>query len=287
MQPFKLIVESYKGFARHKASFLAASISYYAFLSLFPLLLFVISLLGFFLESGQIQEEVLSYVHRVLPVSGQLIESNLRAIIEKREGVGLLGLAGLLWTGTEVFSALEYALNTILSIPTPRHFLKHRLFAFLLVLAGALLVSISLIATSFVSPFKGLLLDLAPDAGSTIALLLPVVSVLVALATSIGIFFLTYSLVPNAYSAWRDLWLGAVAGGLVWEMAKYAFGWYLGSLARYDVLYGTLGAVIALLVWVYLSGSILLFGAELNLSYRTLRKGSSLLSSPRSSPEPS
>lgn len=272
MQPFRLLVESYRSFARHKASFLAATVSYYAFLSLFPLLLFVISLLGFFLESAKIQEEVLSYVHRVLPVSGQLIESNLRAIVEQRESVGLVGLVGLLWTGTEVFSALEYALNTILSVPTPRHFLKHRLFAFLLVISGALLVSVSLIATSFVSPLKGLLLYYAPDAGSAIALLLPAVSVLVAVATSIGIFFLTYSLVPNAYSAWGDLWLGAVAGGLIWEVAKYAFGWYLGSLARYDILYGTLGAVIALLVWIYLSGMILLFGAELNLSYRMLRK---------------
>ena len=191
MQPFKFLVESYRSFARHKASFLAATISYYAFLSLFPLLLFVISLLGFFLESAKIQEEVLSYVHRVLPVSGQLIESNLRAIVEQRESVGLVGLVGLLWTGTEVFSALEYALNTILSVPTPRHFLKHRLFAFLLVISGALLVSVSLIATSFVSPLKGLLLYYAPDAGSAIALLLPAVSVVVAVATSIGIFFLT------------------------------------------------------------------------------------------------
>lgn len=272
MRLLELIAESYRGFARHKASFLAATISYFAFLSLFPLLLFVISLLGFFLESSKIQQQVFLYVHGVFPVSGQLIKSNLQAIIRQREGVGLVGLVGLLWTGTAVFSALEYALNTIVNVPTPRHFLKHRLLAFLLVLVGALLVSVSLAATSLASSLKGLLFFYVPDAGSALVLLLPVASILVAVLTSVAIFFLTYFLVPNAHTAWSDLWLGAIAGGLIWEAAKRAFNWYLGSLARYDALYGTLGAVIALLVWVYLSSLILLYGAELNLAYGKLRK---------------
>lgn len=250
---------------------MAATISYYAFLSLFPLLLFVISLLGFFLESSRVQQEILVYVDSVFPASVELIRSDLQAIVREREGVGLIGLLGLLWTGTAIFSALEYALNTIWSVLTPRHFLKHYLLAFLLVLAGALLVLVSLIATSLVSSLKGLFFHYASDARASLSLLLPFVSVLVGLATSMAIFFLTYFVVPNVYHRWKDVWLGATVGGLSWETAKYAFSWYLSTLARYRLLYGTLGAAIALLVWIYISALILLFGAELNLGYQNFR----------------
>lgn len=271
MGVFELLAENYRSFVRHRSSFLAATISYYAFLSLFPLLLFVISLLGFFLESSRVHREILVYVDSMFPASVELIRNNLQAIVREREGVGLIGLLGLLWTGTAVFSALEYALNTIWSVPTPRHFLKHRLLAFLLVLTGALLVLVSLTATSLVSSLKGLFFHYASDAGTSLSLLLPFVSVLVGLTTSIAIFFLTYFVIPNVYHRWKDVWLGATVGGLSWETAKYAFSWYLSTLARYRLLYGTLGAVIALLVWIYISALILLFGAELNLSYQNFR----------------
>jgi membrane protein len=89
---------------------------------------------------------------------------------------------------------------------------------------------------------------------------------------SIAAFILIYRTMPRAAVDWQDVWPGGLAAGIVWEVAKQLFAWYLGNFARYGLVYGSVGAIIAFLFWCYLSAMILLLGAELTAEYSRWRR---------------
>lgn len=226
------------------------------------------------MQSAQIQNEIFGFVSRNLPVVGEVVKKNVEAVIRERGSVGIIGLLGLLWTGSVIFAALEHALNVIWEAPIPRHILKHKLLAILLIVGGALLVLVSIIMTSLASSLRYFAFYLFPGREESFAYFWSAATGLVSVCIGILTFFLIYKVVPNIRLRVRDLWLGAVVAGIGWEGAKYLFGWYLKSLARYELLYGTLSAVIALLILIYISALILLLGAEVNFSYTKMRKTS-------------
>ena len=84
---------------------------------------------------------------------------------------------------------------------------------------------------------------------------------------SVCAFILIYRLMPRARVGWRDVWLGGLIAGLIWGAGKQIFAWYVGNVATYNVVYGSVGAIIAFLLWCYLSGQILLLGAEFTAEY--------------------
>jgi membrane protein len=88
-------------------------------------------------------------------------------------------------------------------------------------------------------------------------------------------FILIYRTMPRARVGWRDVWLGGLVAGLVWEAGKQIFTWYVSNVADYDAIYGSVEAIIAFLLWCYLSGQILLLGAEFTAEYSRWRPAGS------------
>jgi membrane protein len=89
---------------------------------------------------------------------------------------------------------------------------------------------------------------------------------------SVCAFILIYRTMPRARVGWRDVWLGGLIAGLIWEAGKQIFTWYVGSVANYNAIYGSVGAIIAFLLWCYLSGQIILLGAEFTAEYSRWRR---------------
>jgi membrane protein len=248
-------------FDRHNGFDLAAALAYYALLSLFPAVLGVSAVLGMVL--APLQEQVLLHVAQLLPASQQLVTENLRAIIEGRATAGLLSLAGLLWSGRAVFGSLCRALDAVWETPQRRPLHRQFLVDTGLMACSALLLVASVVATAVFS----LLGRADPLQASLVSPVLQLASSLVTVAATVLVFAVLYCIVPNVALSWRDVWPGALLAAVVFEAAKTVFVWYLVAAANYASVYGSLASVVVLLVWAWLSGIVVLLGAEVAAQY--------------------
>jgi len=238
---------------------MAAGVAYYALLSLFPLLLGLISLYGLFLSSESVQEQLLDFFRDNFPGSIDWIERNIEDVIRLRGVVGALSLVLLLWSGSRLFSAMRLVVNRAWGIQKGRPFHIGKLIDVSMVLGIGVLAFLSLAATTAIqaaSPHVGLLATVALNFGRLLPFLM-----------NLAIFLIIYKFIPNTKTLWRYVWPGALVAAVVAELAKSLFALYLREFANYDSLYGSLGSVIALLVWVYISALILILGAEFTSEY--------------------
>ena len=246
----------------------AAAMSYFGLLTLFPALLALLAL-G---NSVAAFSEMLARLIEVYPGSKDFLRSTVRSI----ENVGFWGgvscVVVVLWAGSWVFAVVERALNRLWGTK-PRAFLHGRALTIGMIgVVGVVLI----ISVFFTSVLVGLqqLADQIPVrlprrmqwlliVGSAFwQLVLAVASTLV----TVTLFAAVYRLVPNGRVTLRDTLPGAVVAGLLWELAKYIFAWSLGYF-HYDQIYGSVGAVVAVLTWSYVSSLILLFGAQLTVVF--------------------
>lgn len=243
----------------------AAAIAYYAIFSLFPLLIFLIAFYSSVLQSNELQEQVLNYCDQFLPSSRNIVSENIRQVIELRGTVGVLGMAALLWSATGVFAGISQNINQAWKDAQPRHFLHERVLALVMVAGLICFVVISLVATAAFN----LSLKLAPVLGQEIFAGMSVAGRwAVQLTPFFGIltlFTLMYKFVPGTQVRWIEAGAGGLCGAVCWEGTKHIFTWFLGSdWNSYQLVYGSLGAVVALQLWVYICSIIILLGAHLS-----------------------
>jgi membrane protein len=195
--------------------------------------------------------------------------------------IGLLVFAGLLsiWAASGVMLSLMEGFRAAYRIPAGRPFLKQRAMAAVLVVGAALPVvlasSLILFGTrieEWILTKIGLLAEGQRLLG-TLNLVTEVVRSGIALAAIIAGASLLYYLGPNHPRSIRSVWPGAILATVLWWVATTAFGWYVRNIANYNFLYGSVGAVIALLVWMYLLSVIVLIGCEFNAERDRLRDG--------------
>ncbi len=261
---FSYLKIAFASFSRLRAAQAAAGIAYYAFFSLFPLLLLLVAGGSYFLSEEQVIAYVLRFVRSVLPISTDFLNRNIDRVLELRGPVGITGIVGLLWSSTGVFTALAHNINLILSEAKQRGYLRRRLVA--LGMIGVLVVFFlfSIAATTIGEVLPNLQ---APSASNDIALGAKVFALLTTLIewTSVFLMFLAmYRWVPTVIVSWRAALWGAMVAMLLWQIATNAFTWYLQhGFSRYELIYGSLGAVAALLFLIYINAWVALFGAHL------------------------
>ena len=256
---------AFERFNRVRGPEAAASIGYYALFSLFPLLLVLVSVLGYLLVN-QNPVDVIESVLRMVPVSRSFIIESLTGIVQQRSTIGLIGLAGLGWAASGVFLTLLRNLNRAWPAATNRSFLEGRLAALAMValmVAGLLLIFV-LVTLSNVLPRLNV-----PIQGSVAVYRSSVWQVLASLVPwflAFLVFLGLYRWGPNTHVPWRQALWGAVLATIAWEIATLVFTWYLRNygLESYQLIYGPLGASIALLTWIYLTAYITLFGAHIS-----------------------
>jgi membrane protein len=248
-------------FSDTRASQAAASLAYYAFFSLFPLLLVLISGGSYFLNSQQVYQSVTQFVQQAIPVSNQMITENLRQVLAIRGTVGLIGLLTLLWSASGVFTNLAYNINLAWPGAPRRNFLEKRLVGLGIIagLGGLLILSLSLDWVTNLIPF----LSIASASSSTLSLW-RLFSSLGSWLTIFLLFLALYCWVPTEKVYWSATFCGALTASIAWKAATAGFSWYLRSgLGRYQLVYGSLGAIVALLFLIFIVSMITLFGAHL------------------------
>jgi len=259
--------DAYGGFNGANAGHVAAALAYFTMFSLFPLLLALIAAGSFFLEGEQVQQRVVQSLMQVVPISAELIRSNVDQVLERRGTIGIVGLVGLIWSGTGVFTVLLDHVNRAWARAEKRSFLKKRLLGLGI---GILGIVAALLMLSFLStPVLNVLPRLEIRVGDRVAIFDRPVWTLISSGLPVLLTFLTFLALyrwgPNTDVRWAEAAWPALFVALTWEVAKRVFAWYVSSdLVRYRLVYGSLGAVVALLLWIYVSSMLVLFGAHLS-----------------------
>jgi membrane protein len=243
---------------------LAAQLSYYLFLALFPAILFLLALASFFPISNAADEVGRSLAPFVSPQILELIQDQMRRIANNDNG-GLLtfGVAAALWSSSAAIVSIVGALNRAYDIEEGRPWWRVRLVAIALTFALAVVVltalSLVLIGPTVAEKLGQVTGWGAPFEWTWLVLQWPLVFFLIA--TGIG---LIYYFGPDADQDWAWITPGAIAATILWLVASLLFKVYVANFTDYEGSYGTVGGVIVVLLWFYLSGIAILAGAELN-----------------------
>ncbi len=261
-------------FQRDDALGLAAQLAFYLILALFPFLLVLVSLMGTFSSPG-LAEQVLGYFREVTPEQVYwIIESYLSDIIAgNRPAPGLfsVGLVIALWSASVAFAALINALNKAYDVEETRPFWKVRGIALLMTLGLSVIVMIGVLLLVAGPPIGRGIADLF-GLGEVFTLVWNVVQWPVALSLMVFTVALLYYFAPDAGQPFRWITPGGLIGVLLWVLASVIFRFYVSNFGSYDATYGSIGAVIVLLLYLYLSSLTILFGAELNATLVRLKE---------------
>jgi membrane protein len=251
----------------------AASIAYYAILSLFPFFLLAFALLGGATADEHDRGAVLGFVLRYFPSQFDFITRQLDEFRTHSLGTGVAGTIALVWGSLGVFGAISTAVNYPWGGEKQRSYWSHKLFSFLMLLVAGciLLIALGLVSASQMvgaSWFAGVLTGFP---GLGVLRSLAVRSATTALFIVVVGF--VYYFVPNAKVRFRDVWIGALVTGLLWKGALEAFSWYVRDMHRFTRVNGSIAVFVIFLVWVYVQAVILLYGVEFTAAFARLVRG--------------
>jgi membrane protein len=275
-----LLRRSVQEFFDDNCTQMAAAISYYVLFSLFPLLIFLVGILGLALQNSELQRDLIDAVLDTIPLSEEEGRDDVSEAVRGVAGVssgalGVFGLIGMAWSGSNMFGVIRRSINTAYDIQQQRPFVQQKLLDLTMVMGLGLFFLASVSATAFLRAVRQFSSDIAVlgDAAERAGFIWDAASYLIPLGLSFLAFAVLYSVVPATKVRLRDVWPGVFIAAVLFEATKVGFAFYLENFSNYGIVYGSLGAVAAFLFWVYLNAMILLFGAEVASEYPRILRG--------------
>ncbi len=262
----RVILSTIQESGNHDAGQRAAGVAYYTIISIFPLLLGLIAVFGFFLPSINLQNALLNFVGNNIPGATNILKENIDGIIRLRGVMSILSIVILFWGASALFGSISLAINRAWNINKQRHLFIRKASEIGMVFGTGMLFLLSLGTSTFIT-FLGNALNLS----GLIAAVVSLGAKLIAFLLMLVIFLLLYKFVPNAKTHWRDIWPGALLAAVFFEIARALFIFYLEHFANYQAIYGTISSFVILLVWIYYSAFILILGAEFTFQYSRMR----------------
>jgi membrane protein len=270
-----LIRMALAGWSDDHAPSMGAAISYYTVFSLAPLLLLVIAAAGLVFGRDAVQGEIVNQAAGLMGEAGAtIVEGVLKSASEPASSVlaTAISIVLLIFGATTVFAEIQNAMDRIWKIPVaamPRgiiDFIRTRLLSFGLILGLAFLLLVSLVVSAAVAAMG----HWWGHYFGAWEVVLQVINLLISLTFSTVLFGLIYKLLPRNRIAWRDVAIGALVTGILFEIGKLAIGLYLGK-SGVTSGFGAAGSLAVVLVWVYYSAQIFLLGAEFTRAYALSR----------------
>jgi membrane protein len=273
-----LLKRSVREFIEDDCPTMAAALSYYTVFALPPLLLLILLLVGAVMDPQDVQGSLQAQLQSLMgPGAGKTI----RTILEHAQLPGsggliatVVGIVVLILGATGVFGQLQAALNRAWEVkPDPaqggiRNFVMKRVFSFGMILGLAFLLLVSLVLSAVLAAFGDSLGRWLPQGFS--ATLLQVINFAISFAAITLLFAAIFRVLPDARIRWRDVWVGATVTGLLFVIGKTLIGIYLGR-SNPGEAFGAAGSLALLLVWIYYSSMIVLFGAEFTQAWADQR----------------
>jgi len=264
--------QALRNFFEEDSLMVSASIAYHSLLAIFPLLLLLLGLSGFYIRRFEMAGHLSVVLQRYLPVRTDIIMQNLVGISRAYGRIGLLSFLLLLWSSSGVFLPIEKAMNRAWEVPEGRRWWRSRLLAVEMALIVGCLI---LIAAGFVGVeiffrvrLEAMLgISLRPLVTFLYRLLTAISSFAVALVT----FVVLFEHLPNRPMHLRQALPGALLTALLWEAARWLFTIFL-PFFNYRHVYGSIGVMVSLMTWAYISSAVILFGAQVSRAlYGTLK----------------
>jgi membrane protein len=255
-----LLRYTFQRFNQERVPEAAASVAFYTIFSLFPMLLVLVATGSQILESAQAQEQILETILEVFPLAADTIRENIQQVLLARGSVEVLGALSLAWSASGMFTVLSRNLNRVWPNAEPQNVIIIRLRG-LLILA---LLIVALLAYLLSNTVLRLLPHQVSDIASEAATLRFSPQLVIWFVLSLALLFL-YRWMPNAKVRWKEAIWGAVIAAFGMEVATAGFTWFLSrGLITYNLVYGSLGAIVGLMFWIYFVSIIFLFGAHLS-----------------------
>ena len=279
-EAFSLLKASGGSFLEDDCQTQAAALSYYTTFSLPPLLMVLLLILGALVDPQDIRGQLEIQMGALMgPAATEQIRSILAQLHQPGSGGTLatvLSIAGLVLGASGAFGQLQAALNRTWGVaPDPQQggvkaFMVKRLFSFGMILSVAFLLLVSLVLSAGLSAFGGALGRMLPAGLSTTVL--QILNFAISLLVITAVFAAIFKVLPDARVAWRDVWVGAGVTALLFVIGKFLIGFYIGR-SNPGQAFGAAGSLAVLLVWVYYSSMIVLFGAEFTEAWVERRGG--------------
>jgi membrane protein len=241
---------------------LSAQCGYYFLFSLFPFLLFLMSLLGYLPISSQ---DVLRLAKEYVPESVTLgVEEHLSNVLDSKRGFALsIGLFFSLFTASAAMDAIVLAVNKAYGLPERKSFIRSRLLAIALTV-GMLVVVFSALLLSVFGHFIGDWMHAALHIPMDQIQVWNVVRLILNAVILFLVFMAIYYIAPNTCLTCKDILPGAIIAAVGWQLTSFGFSYYVNHWSHYNATYGSLGGVIALMTWFYLCALIIIIGGEIN-----------------------
>ena len=268
-----LIVRTVKELGDDDATHMAAGVAYYALFSLFPFLLGLIAIIGLAADSNTVRSEIREWAADNLPGTGDFISDNVIASAEASGSLGAISIIGLLWSGSAIFGAITKVVNRAWDIQHDRPFIKGKIMQLSMAMSVGILFALALTTASLAQTAERYAHTDIPVLAQADEVLGMLLLRILSFVFNLAIFLILYKVLPNTWTHWRYIWPGALVAALLFEGGKFLFVLYLDNFATFSAVYGSIGSVIALLLWAYVSAFILILGAEMSSEFGRMIRG--------------
>lgn len=274
--PAAILLSTVRSMAHNEVPATAASIAYFTLFSIFPLLLLIVAVSDRYFNLFDVRSEALRAVLRFFPGLRTFIQNNIAAVEPSRQII-IPSAAIFVWTIFWLVARLETALNKAWQVATARHFIGSRLLALVMISVGSFFLGLSVTLTTVMTVVQRKIDELAVSHGATgMSGLWRVAFAATAFVLTFLVFTLVYKLVPNTRVALTEALTAGIVASTLWQIASLVFSALVRRL-DYAAIYGSVGAVVAFLSWVYLSSYIFLFGAHLSAQMHRASPGNQSL----------
>ncbi len=270
-------------FSKENSSLMAAAVAYSLLFSIFPFALALLAITGYLMASAEVENQVITAMGNLIPVARNLIINTLEGVIKAREATGIIAMLMLIWSALAFFDALRNSLNRAWGMPDSQTYVKgHLIDVSMLALAVCGLIVFTGLTTTLHYMHESHM-QIWVFRFSTTILFSRLVFMLLSAVLAYCVILLLYHLVPSNRPKWKHIWLGALLAAIGFEIIRFSFVWYVKNFATYNIVYGPIGSIIALLMFMYLTTWVLLFFAK--FSYVKMRQdGEGLLIAGASEP---
>ena len=264
----------FRRIGEHHTFLLGRGLAFSILICMIPLVLIIFSVLGNILEVSSVEQQLNFFIDRIIPYANhaslikKIIFSQVEEVIAYKNLVGYLGILGLLYATSTLFSTMRTALNTIYRVGGYKRMILGKLqdLGMVLVVLAFFLISTAILP----------ILEIIKDSADEIVLLRifrfsPLERVIIFIGSFLIIFllfFIVYYLIPYIKLSKRVTAISALWAAILWEIAKQAFGLYINNFASLGKIYGTYVLIVVVVFWIYYSSVIFLLGAEIGQLYR-------------------